>query len=168
MRKIRIAILWMIFGVTASFGQSSLDDLLSVYNTRSVPYISVEELKMRQTNEEVLLLDTREQNEFDVSHIPSAIFVGYSGFSSEKITEEIQDKDATIVVYCSLGIRSEVIGEKLKKAGFTKVYNLYGGIFEWKNRDYAVVDASEEETENVHICSKAWGKWLEKGVKVTK
>jgi rhodanese-related sulfurtransferase len=167
MKEIRIAILCIIFGVTASFGQSSLDDLLNNYNTRSVPYISVEELKMRQYNEEVLLLDTRERIEFDVSHIPSAKFVGYSKFSSELITEQIQDKDATIVVYCSLGVRSEVIGEKLKKAGFTKVYNLYGGIFEWKNRDYAVVDASEEETENVHICTKAWGKWLNKGVKVT-
>jgi len=33
-------------------------------------------------------------------------------------------------VYCSLGIRSEVIAKKLKKAGYTNVFNLYGGIFE--------------------------------------
>jgi 3-mercaptopyruvate sulfurtransferase SseA len=65
-----------------------------------------------------------------------------------------------------VGIRSETISEKLKKAGYTDVHNLYGGIFEWKNKDYPVVDSEGKETENVHAYSKVWGKWLNKGVKV--
>lgn len=69
-------------------------------------------------------------------------------------------------MYCSLGIRSEHIAEKLKKRGYTSVYNLYGGIFEWKNKDYKVYDSNEKETDNIHAYSKAWSKWLKKGNKV--
>ena len=39
-----------------------------------------------------------------------------------------------IIVYCSIGVRSEDIGEKLKELGYTKILNLYGGIFDWKNK----------------------------------
>ncbi len=166
LKKVRFILFWLLIMATASYGQKSLDDLLNLYNTRSIPYISVETLKMKLDSEDIILLDTREQKEFDVSHIPSATFVGYNTFSSEAVVEQIPNKDAQVVVYCSLGVRSEQIGEKLKKAGFTDVHNLYGGIFEWKNHDYPVTDTSGEETENVHIYSKAWGKWLKKGTKV--
>jgi len=70
------------------------------------------------------------------------------------------------VVYCSLGIRSETIAHKLIKKGYTNVYNLYGGIFEWKNNDFVVLDTEGSETEKVHAFNKNWGKWLTKGKKV--
>jgi len=151
---------------TSSVAQKTLDDLLNQYNTRSIPYISVAELKMQMTTGDVKVLDAREYEEFEVSHLPTAIFVGYSNFSSEEVTTSLPNKEQPIVVYCSLGIRSEEIGEKLKKAGYTQVKNLYGGIFEWKNNDYEVVDMTGAESEQVHTCSKAWGKWLTKGNKV--
>lgn len=147
-------------------GQMSLDELLLKYNTRSIPYISVTELKMFMAQGEVIVLDSREKVEYDVSAIPSAYFAGYNSFSSEEITAEIPDKSTPIVVYCSLGIRSEVVGEKLKKAGFTNVRNLYGGIFEWKNQGYPVIDNHGIETDTIHTFSKAWSKWLLEGVKV--
>ncbi len=156
-------LLWIF---TSAVGQRTLDDVLKRYNTQSIPYISVGELKRLQSQGEVMLLDTREREEFDISQIPSAVYVGYSSFSSEEITATIEDKNNLIVVYCSLGIRSEIIGEKLKKAGFTNVQNLYGGIFEWKNKDYIVVDSLGNNTENVHTCSKNWSKWLDKGKKI--
>ena len=70
------------------------------------------------------------------------------------------------MVYCSLGIRSEDVAEKLKKAGYTNVLNLYGGIFEWKNNDFTIYDSEEKETENVHTFDEAWSKWLTKGIKI--
>ena len=75
-------------------------------------------------------------------------------------------KDAILVVYCSVGYRSEKIGEKLKALGFSKVYNLYGGIFEWSNRGYPLVDQKEQPTTKVHAFNKDWGRWLEQGTKV--
>lgn len=164
--KTLFATFLILFVITSTFGQRTLDDLLKLYNSQSIPYISVGELKRIQSQENVYLLDTREATEFETSHIPSAIFVGYSAFSSEEITTTIEDKSAHIVVYCSLGVRSEIIGEKLKKAGFTNVQNLYGGIIEWKNKDFIVVDPQGNETENVHTSSKSWSKWLKKGNKV--
>lgn len=148
------------------FGQKTLDDLLNLYNTRSVPYVSVEQLRMQQANGNPVILDSREKNEYEVSHIPSAIYVGYNEFSSSEISEKIKDKNTPIIVYCSLGIRSEVVGEKLKKAGYNNVQNLYGGIFEWKNKEYPLTNASKQATDSIHTFSKEWSKWLEKGVKV--
>jgi rhodanese-related sulfurtransferase len=148
------------------YAQESLQDLLSIYNTRSIPYISVEELRMAQINEEVIILDSREYSEFNISKIDGAVYVGFSEFSTEELIKEIPLTDKMVVVYCSLGIRSEEIGEKLKKSGYGNVRNLYGGIFEWKNKDYPIFDSKGNETDKVHPYSKAWGKWLLKGEKV--
>ena len=83
-----------------------------------------------------------------------------------KINYFFKNKNSKIVVYCSLGVRSEDVAEKLKKAGYSNVYNLYGGIFEWKNNDLEVLNLNEKPTDSIHIYSKAWSKWLKKGVKV--
>jgi len=162
----RVVYICLLFVGFSSSAQESLDALLKVYNTQSVPYISVEELRRLQLHEEVIILDAREIEETDVSIIPKALYVGYSEFSSEITSEKIEDKNATIVVYCSLGVRSEEIGEKLQKAGYQNVKNLYGGIFEWKNKGYPVWDTDGNETENVHVCAKTWGKWLTRGKKI--
>ena len=70
------------------------------------------------------------------------------------------------VVYCSIGVRSEKIGEKLQAAGYTNVKNLYGGIFQWKGEGEKVVDSLGLSTERVHAFSKLWGKLLTNAKKV--
>jgi len=157
-----------LFQLGALVAQEPLDKLLSKYNSHSIPYISVEELKMQSENKKLFILDAREIEEFEVSHLKNSIFVGYNNFSVESVTSKIENKSTPIVVYCSLGIRSENISEKLKNAGYTKVKNLYGGIFEWKNKGYSVFDASNKETQKVHAFSKHWSKYLNKGEKVYK
>ncbi|WP_309608087.1 rhodanese-like domain-containing protein, partial [Flavobacterium sp.] len=114
----------------------------------------------------IIILDAREKNEFEVSHLKNANFVGYNNFNSKKIIQDYKNQDATIVVYCSIGIRSEKIGEKLLKLGYKNVYNLYGGIFEWKNQNQEVVDSEQKPTENVHAFSKEWSEYLLKGNKI--
>ena len=75
-------------------------------------------------------------------------------------------KNSRIIVYCSVGYRSERIGEQLLANGYSNVTNLYGGIFEWVNSDYPVVDTNNVKTNKVHAYSKLWGKWLKNGEKV--
>jgi rhodanese-related sulfurtransferase len=150
------------FSCFMGFSQETLTELLDTYNTHTIPYISVEELSKLKT--ETIILDARERIEFDTSHIENAQFIGYDTFKIKDV--DIKDKNAQIVVYCSLGIRSEVIAKKLKKAGFNNVLNLYGGIFEWKNKGLKVVDLNNNTTEKVHVFSKEWSKWLIKGEKV--
>ncbi|MFN8396323.1 MAG: rhodanese-like domain-containing protein [Bacteroidia bacterium] len=60
------------------------------------------------------------------------------------------DKARSVVVYCSVGYRNERIGEQLLAQGFSKVWNLYGGIFEWVNEGHEVVDAHGQPTDRVH------------------
>lgn len=144
--------------------QKSLDKLLKKYNTDSIPYITVQQLSTTKT--QPILLDAREPNEYQVSHLKNAICVGYDHFNLKETTTQLTDKTQPIVVYCSLGVRSEDVAQKLKQQGYTNVTNLYGGIFEWKNQNQKVYDSTNTETQNVHAFSKQWGKWLKKGNKI--
>ena len=147
----------------SGLAQPSLKKTLKRFNTESVPYITVDGL---QKNPNLIVLDTREREEFQVSHLRKALWVGFKEFEIGKIQKKIPDTSAPIVVYCSIGVRSEKIGEQLQNAGYTNVKNLYGGIFEWKNQGQIVVDSLENPTERVHAFSKFWGKLLTKGDKV--
>lgn len=155
-----IVLISSIFG----FSQKSLDKLLAKHNHNNIPYVSVSQL--HATKNQVVLLDTREPNEFETSHIKQAINVGYTLFNIETIKDLLPENNTPIVVYCSLGIRSEQIASKLKQAGYTNVKNLYGGIFEWKNHNFPVYNSNKKETDSVHVYSKTWKKWLKKGIGV--
>lgn len=64
-----------LFGFIKSLhAQQNMDDLLKKYNNHSVPYISVETLQMKKGD--YFLLDTRKKEEYNVSHIPGAVWVG--------------------------------------------------------------------------------------------
>lgn len=123
----------------------------------SVPILTVEEFAKQQND--FLVFDTREEEEFEVSHIPGAKYLGYDDF--DPIRLEGVKKDQKIVLYCSVGYRSEKIGNKLQEMGFTKVYNLYGSIFEWVNQERPVVDKNGQPTKKVHTFNWFWGKWVD-------
>lgn len=136
-----------------------VDDLLS----RSVEVIYPDSLQKIMEDRKLKILDARERSEFDVSHIKGAEWVGYDDFELNRVKA---DKNDEIIVYCSVGYRSEKVGEKLKDAGYKNVHNLYGGIFGWKNDGNDVVDSNGHATEKVHAYNKSWGKWLTSGEKV--
>ncbi len=170
----RLVFFFLLISIS-SFSQKNLKQLLKKYNTESVPYISVNDLSKlikrpfdsAQGGKKLVLLDSRESKEFKVSHLKNATCVGYDNFNINKTIKQLPaDKNTKIVVYCSLGIRSEDIAEKLKKSGYTNVYNLYGGIFEWKNQNNSVVNSEGIQTNKVHTFNKEWGKWLLKGEKI--
>lgn len=160
----KIGIFFLLISSTV-YAQNELDNLLNKWNHKNVPYMSVETLALSKTK--AILLDAREEKEFKVSHLENAISVGYDNFKIEKTLQKLpRDKATKIVVYCSLGIRSERIAHKLIREGYTNVYNLYGGIFEWKNADFQVIDTLGKSTEKVHAFNKSWSRWLKKGKKV--
>jgi len=160
----RLFLIFLTLIPILNFGQQSLQKLLKTHNDSSIPYLSVQELAMPKTK--AIILDAREYNEYQVSHLKNAVFIGYNNFKIDTIQNLIPDKSKHIVVYCSVGIRSEDIAKQIEKAGYTNVFNLYGGIFEWKNNNFKVFDSDENITENIHIFSKYWGKWLLEGQKV--
>ena len=124
----------------------------------TVPTLTTKELADTLTKEKVLLLDTREKKEFEVSHLPNAHWVGYDHFKLSTLAKV--DKNTPIIVYCSVGYRSEKIGEKLRKAGYTNVTNLFGGLFAWANESRPLKDKAEKPTHKVHGYDAAWAKYL--------
>ncbi len=122
----------------------------------SVPLMSVSELN--NSKEDIHIFDTRELSEYNVSHIKGAQYLGYDHFDPKLLADT--PKDAVIVLYCSVGYRSEKIGEKLQKMGYKKVYNLYGSIFEWVNQGYPVVNKEGNVVSTIHTYNKNWSKWV--------
>jgi len=135
----------------------AFDKKISSLISFDISLISVAELKKKK--EKVVLLDAREFEEFQVSHIEGAQYIGYQDFQEEALKNI--PKNSEIVLYCSIGYRSEKVGEKLEKLGYSKVYNLYGSIFEWVNQGNPVVDQNEKPTQVVHGYNKSWSKWLD-------
>jgi len=119
---------------------------------------------LRQQSSAMVLLDTRSSKEYQVSHLPQAQLIDYDSFDVEQLSG--LSKEDTVVVYCSVGYRSERVGEAMKQAGFQHVYNLYGGIFQWKNDGNTVVNPQSQPTDSVHTYNRNWSKWLKNGVKV--
>ena len=123
----------------------------------SVPVVTPAELV--EMGDDVLVLDAREMREYKVSHIPGAVYIGYDDFDEDRILGA--KKDQQIVVYCSVGYRSEKIGERLQKLGYRKVNNLFGSIFEWVNQGHPLENNQEESASLIHTYNKKWGKWME-------
>ena len=95
------------------FQSNDYHQMLSHLYDHSIQTIDAESLKNLQS---CTLLDCREKKEFEISSIPNAIFAGYSDFTMDSFNH--LDKNDTIVVYCSVGYRSEKIGEKFVSAGY--------------------------------------------------
>lgn len=154
-----------LFTNTSCNGQKKVES--SAYNlmlktllTRDVDEVDVAEaVKLK----DVVYVDAREKEEFNVSHIKDAVWVGHKDFDTTRL--EGISKDKKIVVYCSVGKRSEDITRKINEAGYKNVANLYGGIFEWVNQGNDVYNDTGK-TKKIHGYSKTWGVWVRKGEKV--
>lgn len=164
--------LWVFAGLLATLSCSgqrveskAYGAMLGLLLKGDVPEVTVPEVdSLMRTSTEVVFIDARERKEYEVSHLPGALWVGYDDFDLDRM--DTVDKAAKVVAYCSVGARSEDVTRKLIKAGFQDVSNLYGSIFEWVNQEHQVVDMDGEPTKEVHAYNKKWGIWLKKGKKV--
>ena len=79
---------------------------------------------------EHIILDVREENEFDEGHIPGAILIPHEEINNKAPTL-LPDKDALILVYCRSGRRSKIASQALADLGYTNIKE-FGGIIDWK------------------------------------
>ncbi|MEY8020791.1 rhodanese-like domain-containing protein [Muriicola sp. SD30] len=140
-----------------------MEKIIEKLASKDIPLASVTEVAV---NPSYTRLDAREKEEFEVSHLPNAHYIGYKNFDAGKFNSLFPDRDATYVVYCSVGIRSGKIAEELQKMGYKDVKNMSGGIFKWIEEDHPVLDADEKLTRKVHAYNRLWGLLLSKGEKV--
>ena len=132
--------------VNLDFNQNEFEIMADEVSKGDVPDISATQLKKEKKS--FIILDCREKNEFIISHIEGARRVGFENFD----VAQIQDipKDSKIVAYCTVGWRSERIGEKLQDAGYLHVNNLHGSLLSWMNEGYDVVDEHGKKTNKIH------------------
>ena len=78
----------------------------------------------------MVILDVREQSEFDEGHIPGAILIPYTQIEQQAV-QKLPDKDALILVYCRSGRRSKIGAQTLVDLGYTNVKE-FGGIIDWQ------------------------------------
>lgn len=96
----------------------------------SYQQITQEEAKEMMDTQEVIILDVREQDEYDSGHIPGAVLLPVGTIDETTAAEVIPEKDSTVLVYCRSGNRSKTASASLADLGYTNIYE-FGGINTW-------------------------------------
>lgn len=147
--------------VSACSSRTALDwprilaEVRAAYPT--VPQVTVEELLAQETDPAPLLLDARSNEEYAVSHLGGALstpdeaaaLIALSGVGPER----------EILAYCSVGLRSSALAERLRARGFKRTANLEGGIFAWANAGQPTYRGTER-MDQVHPFDERWSTLL--------
>lgn len=139
--------------VSLLFGDLSWERI-NQYLAKSYGSVATITTEQASKLENAVFIDTREPNEFRISHIPNATLYSKSSGEFQKLA-----KNTPIVVYCSVGVRSAKIAQELTAKGFTDVKNLQGSMFMWANEGRPLQGT---QPNKVHPYNARWGALLEK------
>lgn len=89
-----------------------------------------EYVKMREAGTPHVLVDTREDSEWNAGHAKGAVHIG-KGVIERDIEAQVPDKSATLVLYCGGGFRSALAADNLARMGYTNCISLDGGWRGW-------------------------------------
>ena len=92
--------------------------------------ISQEQAKEMMDTQEVIILDVREQDEYERGHIPNAQLLPVNLITETPAGDIIPEKDSVVLVYCRSGNRSKTASQTLADIGYTNIYE-FGGINTW-------------------------------------
>ena len=96
----------------------------------SYQQITQEAAKDMMDQQDVIVLDVREQEEYDSGHIPGAVLLPVNAIGEDSAAAVIPEKDSVVLVYCRSGNRSKKASKGLAELGYTQVYE-FGGIQTW-------------------------------------
>lgn len=106
--------------------------------TGSIEQVDAAQFKKLTESPNALILDVRTAAEVAEGHLPNAVNIDIYGSDFMAKVQELP-KDREILVYCTVGARSQQAADILSKQGFAKVYNLDGGIVAWQRNGFEVV-----------------------------
>jgi len=92
--------------------------------------ITQEEAKKMMDTQKVVILDVREQHEFDAGHIPGAVLLPVGSINEDTAAAAIPEPDSIVLVYCRSGNRSKTASQALADLGYISIYE-FGGINTW-------------------------------------
>ena len=102
------------------------------------PNLGAQEFQAKASEAGVVVLDVRTGGEFMTGHIANAINIDVEGMTFDGDIKSL-DKEATYAIYCHSGRRSVIAVNKLKDAGFKKLFNLTNGIQDWQGAGLPLV-----------------------------
>ncbi|MBV7692736.1 hypothetical protein KV701_13375 [Limnobaculum sp. M2-1] len=106
---------------------------------KNVHEVSIQQVKeMMDKGTIPLVLDVREESEFQKDHIPGAKHLG-RGVLERDIETVVPDKATPMVLYCGGGYRSALAAESIQKMGYTNVLSMDGGYRGWNEASYPLV-----------------------------
>jgi len=157
---------------SSAFAQTKADTmnkaLVKTHATLSKRYNRVSHIDAQALSEmdedSYIIFDVREKDEFEVCHIENSIWVDPSIDASSfnaQYSDQIGDK--TLVLYCSVGVRSSRLAQKLEKTRpeteTSPIYNLENGVFGWHNESRPLVSETAS-TDYVHPYNRLWGRMV--------
>ena len=119
----------LLFLIVSLAGCGSREE--DIKNTASYQQITAEEAKsMMEEQPDAVILDVREQDEYDAGHIPGAVLLPVGTINQETAASAILEKDTVVLVFCRSGNRSKTASQALADLGYTQIYE-FGGIKDW-------------------------------------
>lgn len=86
--------------------------------------------KRLAAKEKFVLVDVREDSEWENGHLPGAVHIG-RGVIERDIESKVPDKGAEIVLYCGGGFRSAMAADNIQRMGYVRVLSMDGGFRGW-------------------------------------
>lgn len=98
---------------------------------KNITEISPTDAAQKAKSSDVVIVDVREKDEWDESHIPDAVHMS-RGMVELEVEEKFSDRNMTIICHCGGGGRSALAAESLQKMGYKNVRSMAGGFKAWK------------------------------------
>ena|SRR5689334_14548502 len=100
---------------------------------------TVDEVKARlDRGEKFLLVDVREDSEWEKDHLPGSVHMG-KGVIERDVEQKVPDLNTEMVLYCGGGFRSALAADNLQKMGYKRVISMDGGIRGWREKGFPLV-----------------------------
>jgi len=94
-------------------------------------------IQRRQSGDDLVLLDVREESEFAAGHIPGALHLG-KGVIERDVEQQFPETNVELILYCGGGYRSALAALNLKQMGYSRVISMDGGFRGWKEANQPV------------------------------
>ena len=105
---------------------------------KEVPEADVYQTKERlEKRDRINLIDVREDNEWNLGRIPTAIHLG-KGIIERDIEAVVENRNTQLILYCQGGFRSALAAESLNKMGYQNVYSMSGGFSAWVGNEFPI------------------------------
>src|SRR6202158_2714750 len=127
---------------------------------KKITEISPTDAASKTKSSDAVIVDVREKDEFDESHIPDAVHMS-RGMLEFEIEDKFPDRNMTIICHCGGGGRSALAAESLQKMGYKNVRSMAGGFKAWKTAGLPTTKySSRRRLDNGRGRGATWcGRW---------